>query len=181
MTLIEFIDVSKDYLNINYNITIKKNDKLLLTGCNGIGKTTFVKILVNYIKHDSGTIVKDELKISYLEELIYLPKYLTANEYIKSIEDITGSYRCNKLMGIFKIPLNRKIHELSKGNKQKLAIVARFIGSYDLIVLDEPLNGLDINTKKLFLDYLEDSNNQTLLIVTHYPNIYGSSFIELQL
>ena len=84
-------------------------------------------------------------------------------------------------MGIFKIPLNRKIHELSKGNKQKLAIVARFIGSYDLIVLDEPLNGLDINTKKLFLDYLEDSNNQTLLIVTHYPNIYGSSFIELQL
>ena len=62
MTLIKFIDVSKNYLNINYNITINKNDKLLLTGKNGIGKSTFVKILVNYIKADSGNVIKKTLK-----------------------------------------------------------------------------------------------------------------------
>lgn len=181
MTLIKFIDVSKKYLNINYNITINKNDKLLLTGKNGIGKSTFVKILVNYIKADSGNVIKKNLKVSYLEELIYLPKFLTAKAYISTIEEITGCKRSDNLMEIFQIPLNKKINQLSKGNKQKLAIITRFIGNYDLIVLDEPLNGLDLESKKLFLEYLNYLENQTILIVTHYPNMYGNDFKKLVL
>lgn len=171
MTLVKLTNVTKSYVKVTYNLTVSVSDKTLIVGSNGIGKTTLVKLICGYIKTYQGEIERNTKNIAYLEEALALPYNMNVGKYIHVMENIKNEKVCLNLANIFNIPTNKTIKQLSKGNKQKLALLVTLIKGNDLYILDEPLNGLDLNTQNEFLNYLK-TFNETLLIISHSPNIF---------
>jgi ABC-type multidrug transport system ATPase subunit len=81
-------------------------------------------------------------------------------------------------MHYFKLPLHKRIETLSFGQKQKLMILQSFMGSPDMILLDEPLIGLDNESIRLFEVYIK-SLNQTIIMTTHIPMSVDAKIIDL--
>lgn len=172
MSLIKLNNVSKKYLNIKLNLIINKNETIIINGINGIGKSTLLKLITNYIKPDMGLIERNIKKISYLEENFKLPESLKVKDYIKIIEDLKSDRYDNILAKKFNIPFNKEIRHLSKGNKQKLAILTTFIGEYELCLLDEPLNGLDSESIKILINYIKNCKDKSFVIISHQYKLF---------
>lgn len=167
MSLIKLEDVSKKYLNIKFNLTINESEILIINGINGIGKSTLLKLIANYIKPDTGLIERSIKKISYLEENFSLPESLKVKDYIKIIEELKQDRYDYNLATDFNIPFDKHIKHLSKGNKQKLALLTTFIGKHELCLLDEPLNGLDSEAVKILIKYIKNCKDQSFIIISH--------------
>lgn len=178
MNLVELKAVKKSYLNKTFDLIIKKQTKLIVVGSNGSGKSTLIKLLTKYIKPDSGLIKSQVNKINYLEEAPLLPSNLVVSEFIKTIEELKNDRLNQELMTYFNVPLDLPISKLSKGNKQKLAILITFVGQSDLVILDEPLNGLDELAIKDFINFL-NKYSEPIIIITHYPTLFDKSVFEV--
>lgn len=145
--------------NITFNI--EKNKVLGIIGPNGGGKSTIIKLLLNIIQPDSGTINfsksydKSNHTIGYLPEERGLYKDMKVKEHIIYIALMKGlSYKQASQNTMFYLKRfnilnwsNKVIGQLSKGMQQKVQFICAIINSPDLLILDEPLSGLDPNTK----------------------------------
>lgn len=169
----------------NININIKKGDYICLVGENGSGKSTLIKTIVGLHKKDSGEIIKnvDNDKISYLAQnnMKDLNFPATAKEIImtgvqkhKKLPFYTKKdwQLFNKVCDILEIKnlINKQIGDLSGGQRQRVMLARTIIREPDLIILDEPCSGLDINiTKELYaiLGKINQENNTTILMATH--------------
>ncbi|MDY0277024.1 MAG: ATP-binding cassette domain-containing protein [Acholeplasma sp.] len=169
MSLIYGEKFGKLYLKKELNLSLSRNEVLLIKGNNGVGKTTLVKLLIKYIKNDFGFLNNNTKKVYYLEENVSLPEWITACEYISIIEKIKKQKISYILDELFDIPKNVKIRHLSKGNKQKLALLTVLVNGADLYILDEPSSGLDKGTLNEFVMFLKDYfiKGQTLVIISH--------------
>lgn len=171
--------------NISFNIEGGKAFGIL--GRNGAGKTTFIRILLGIMNEDSGEILIDgksirdsKLKFGYLPEErgLYL-KYKVCDQLLyfaelnglkkKEAEKIIREH-----LKLFKIEeyYNKKIEELSKGNKQKIQLIAAIIHDPDIIVLDEPFSGLDPVNVELFKEVIKNllKNKKTIIFSSHQMN-----------
>jgi ABC-2 type transport system ATP-binding protein len=171
MPLIKLISVRKNYLNQTFDLEIEKHDFILLSGENGNGKTTLIHLLLGFINPDVGFIETKKLKIGYLPEKAMLPLFVKVIVYLETLARIKKSKLDLDFLYQLKIPIMKSIHELSKGNQQKLAIFSTFMGNPDLVILDEPFSGLDAESADTFSDYLikQRSLGLGLLISTHQP------------
>ncbi|WP_127715242.1 ABC transporter ATP-binding protein [Halobacteriovorax sp. HLS] len=147
-------------------------------GANGAGKTTLLKIIMGFIPCDKGEIVfdpklgksKKEIfkKIGFLPERPYFYPYLKGREFIEYVAIISEldkriiRERTELLSREFKIDhaLDRDIRGYSKGMLQRLGFVATLIHDPDLIILDEPLSGLDPVGRKEIKDHLVALNKK---------------------
>lgn len=147
-------------------------------GANGAGKTTLLKIIMGFIPADSGSIEfhesmgksKKEIfsKIGFLPERPYFYPYLKGRDFIKyvgrvsNVEKRTLNNRLEELSEEFKInhALDREIRGYSKGMLQRLGFVATLIHDPELIILDEPLSGLDPVGRKEIKDHLVKLNDK---------------------
>jgi ABC-type multidrug transport system ATPase subunit len=174
MPLIKLTNVRKNYLNQTFDLEIDKHDFILLSGENGNGKTTLIQLLLGFIYPDVGHIETTKLKIGYLPEKAMLPLFVKVMVYLETLARIKKSKLDLDFLHQLKIPITKSIHELSKGNQQKLAIFSTFMGNPDLVILDEPLSGLDHESADFFSDYLIKQKNRGLglLISTHQPDRY---------
>lgn len=175
MFLINLEAAKKHYLDICFDLKINKGDLIIISGTNGTGKSTLLKLIVGFIKPDRGTITKRTKRITYLSEHQALPESLLVEDYLNAIERIRGGKYNQSLFENFDIPYNKKIFELSKGNKQKLAIVSTVIGLNDLYVFDEPLSGLDDKSTLVFKELITQmkNNNKSVVISTHNPQKFN--------
>ena len=151
---------------------ISKSGKLFkgmvcgVVGENGIGKTTFVKILAEVIKQDSGEI-NQKLKVAYK------PQYLDSDseEMVANILEEAKKYdnQLMKPLGIHKL-MNKQINQLSGGELQRVAIALCLSKEADLFLLDEPSAYLDVEQRllvsKIIRDFME-MQGKTALIVDH--------------
>jgi ABC-2 type transport system ATP-binding protein len=109
--------------------------------------------------------------IGYIAEAGVLPTGYTANDFLTYIESMRGtpSTRREELIKRFELPAKKKIGELSKGNKQKVSIIAAFMHDPDVLILDEPTSGLDPllqqETYELILD--AKSRGKTIFFSSH--------------
>lgn len=175
MKLIKVDSASKYYLKKRYNLTINKYELLLITGTNGSGKTTLIKLILGFVKPDVGKIIKyKKIKFNYLPEKSYLPYFQTAYDYLSLISKLKKVELDIKLLIELDIPLYKQIGHLSKGNYQRVAIASSLIGNSDLIILDEPLSGLDrktCNTLKRIIKRLLEAG-KSIIISTHNPKVF---------
>lgn len=126
-------------------------------GPNGAGKSTTIKVLLNYILADSGTAevsgfdsVSDnkEIKkrVGYVSSEVNFYPEMSALEIIKlsmRLHDIKEETELNRLLDLFLIEKNKKIKNMSLGNKKKVGIVSALVLNTPILILDEPTNGLD--------------------------------------
>lgn len=162
-----------------------------LLGPNGAGKTTTLRCISTLIKPDSGTItvngfdVKDDIKVKksicFLTNELKLEEQMTPtyafNYYARfyDLPDAVIKERREKLFKIFGIEkfAEVKISDLSTGMKQKTSIVVSLVNDPDIIIFDEPTNGLDVLTAKLVTDYLLELKKagKSIIISTHIMNL----------
>lgn len=155
-------------------------------GPNGAGKSTSIKLLLDLIRPDSGSItinglpVADEAsraRVGYLPENPYIYDFLSAREYLNYAGRLSGmstaaiSSRSSELLTKLKLEqaAGRRISGYSKGMQQRTAIAAALIHDPDLVVLDEPMSGLDPLGRKLIFDLIAELKQQgkTIFISSH--------------
>lgn len=170
---------------VNLNLEIYQGEIFGLLGPNGAGKTTTIRLLLDLIRKTSGEAKIFNLDINYdsiqiRQRVAYLPGELglfqekTAR---KNIQYLLGLYknhipnrRIEELAEIFKLDLDRKIKELSKGNKQKVGIILALAPKVELLILDEPTSGLDPLITAKFYNVLHEQQkemNSTVLLSSH--------------
>ncbi|MCR4416356.1 MAG: ABC transporter ATP-binding protein [Ignavibacteria bacterium] len=157
-----------------------------LLGPNGAGKTTLVKILLGFIKPTSGLITifgsspeeaKFKTSIGYLPETFVVSSNFTVLSFLKYLGELSGlsskllANRIEELLNLFSLTevKEKKINTLSKGMLQKLLFAQSIIHNPDLLVLDEPTEGLDPEgrriIRKILLDLKEEG--KTIIINSH--------------
>jgi len=140
------------------SLKIHSNEIIALVGENGSGKSTLLKIIAGLVYADSGEIYKDSesLKIGYVPEIppatipFTIVSYLTHMGRISGISSEKLHLRIIELLDLFQIQdaCNTKIKQLSKGMKQKVIIMQAMLENVELLIMDEPLSGLDYKAQK---------------------------------
>lgn len=169
--LIKLEEAGKRYLSRRFSVEISQNDFLLISGANGTGKTTLIMMILGFVYPDSGIIEKRKLKIGYVPEKVVLPPFVDVMEYLKTMARIKRDVINPTLIHELEVPIDKKIYELSKGNQQKLAVLTALMGKPHLLVLDEPLSGLDDDMKEKMVNIIKTTHHkgQSILISTHEP------------
>ena len=162
------------------NIKLLRGRIVGLLGPNGSGKTTLIKLANRLLTPTSGEILIDghnpgpETKkvVSYLPDRDFLAGWMTVEQAIKYSEDFFDDFRTDsarEMVGRLGIDLGQKIKTLSKGNREKVALILCMARAAKLYLLDEPIAGVDPATRDYILqtilsNYAEDS---TVVISTH--------------
>jgi ABC-2 type transport system ATP-binding protein len=169
--LIKLEEAGKKYVSHRFSLDLYQNDFFLISGGNGSGKTTLLMLVLGFIYPDSGSITKRKLKIGYVREKVALPPFVNVLDYLKTYARIKKGTVDMRLVHHFEVPVDKTMYELSKGNQQKVALLCALMGSPNLIVLDEPLSGLDDVTKEKFVHVLTDVYHKgvSIMISTHEP------------
>lgn len=167
----------KDVLN-NIDLQIEKGEIFGLVGINGVGKTTLIKVMLNLLQQDKGSVsffgsdvanIKTRKNIAYLPEKFHPSSYLKGKEFLelclsfyKKKFDLELAKKMAESLDLDPAVLDYKISKYSKGMGQKLGLLSTFLVDVPLLLLDEPMSGLDpkarIRLKDLLLDYKNKGN-----------------------
>lgn len=168
---------------------VNKGEIYALLGTNGAGKTTTLRILSTLLKPDDGKCYIDGVnvseepdkirsKIGFLTSELKLDGFFTPNYLYDFFSDLYGVKSELRIvrkkdelfntLGIDKFA-EVKVSNLSTGMKQRVAIAISLVHDPDIIIYDEPTNGLDIVSSKMVIDYLKElkTNGKTIIISTH--------------
>jgi len=165
---------------------VNKGEIFGLLGPNGAGKTTTLKIMMGHIFPDSGTVQllgKDggtpasRKRIGYLPENAYFHEYLTPEELLKFYGELYGMARSDIRRRadelIHKVGLaeaaRRPLRKFSKGMLQRIGLAQALLPDPDLLVLDEPMSGLDPIGRRFVADLISDLHKEgkTILFSSH--------------
>ena len=178
MEVIKAESLTKDYQNgrgiFDLNFVIEKGETLGLVGTNGSGKTTTIRHIMGFLKQDKGQVSvmgmdawkkASEIKkyVEYVPGEIAFPDLRTGTEFLKNQAEILGlkdmtyaDYIVEKLQ----LDPSANLKRMSKGMKQKTAIVAGLMADKDILILDEPTTGLDPLMRLSFLELIEEERKK---------------------
>lgn len=159
-----------------------------LLGSNGAGKTTTLRMMASLITPDEGDVLVDgtsvvknpnevRRKIGFLTSELKLEEFFTPNylfdffSELHGVDKGTAQKRKQELFDKFQISefAEVKVGNLSTGMKQKVSLVVSIVHNPDIIIFDEPTNGLDVLTAKVVTDFLLElkSQGKTIIVSTH--------------
>lgn len=188
-TVIQLKHVTKRFGSLaaldNVSFKVRQGEIVGFVGANGAGKTTTISTILGFIGVTLGVVelfgeivepqnaYKLHHRIGYAAGDMGLPAKLTAKQYFSFLlHQSKGDHsaRYTELCRRFKPQLDKKIGTLSRGNKQKIALIAAFITDPELIILDEPTSGLDPVMQETFLDLVRESRarGKTIFMSSHY-------------
>ncbi|MEE9586202.1 MAG: ABC transporter ATP-binding protein [Nitrososphaerales archaeon] len=196
LEIIKVESVSKSFGAVkavrDLNLVVKAGEISGLLGPNGSGKSTTMKIIMGILKPDSGMVnvsgvdVKERpvyarRMIGYVPETPYLYEYLTAAEYLDfvgvayGIEPEVRKQRVEELLQALQMDghVNEIMSGFSQGMKQKIALTAALLHKPKVLILDEPLNGLDPRSARIVKELLHRlaKEDVAILFSTHVLEI----------
>ena len=187
MAAIEIRNLTKSYGKargiIDVNLTVEEDEFFGFIGPNGAGKSTTIRTLLGMIQVTSGSAkvlgwdIQKE-KTNLLSEIGYLPSEAVFYSGMKVKDVLKLSADLHKkdckeesvrLCELLQLDVNRKVEELSFGNRKKVAIVCALQHKPRLLILDEPTSGLDPLMQKEFFDILKERNEEgtTIFLSSH--------------
>lgn len=166
---------------------IYSNDKIAIMGDNGIGKSTLIKTIYGMLKPLQGEILsKRKLNIGYFNQfdLEKEDSKQTILEYLRNNNLNLSDKELRSALGKFYFKgddINKNLFSTSNGERKRLLLCNLSLKSYDLLLLDEPANHLDLDTKKSLIDSLNKYNG-AILFISHdrfFVNQLASKLIYL--
>ena len=185
--IIKTSGLTKDYGKsrgvFDIDIEVHKGEVFGFIGTNGSGKTTTIRNMMGFIKPDSGvssingldswTQSADIMKnVSYVPGEIAFPALKTGTEFLKTQAKylgVTDFEYMNHVIELLQLDPTANLKKMSKGMKQKTAIVAALMGEKEILVLDEPTTGLDPLMREAFLELIreEKQKGHTVFMSSH--------------
>lgn len=174
MAYIEIPNLTKDYGRgrgiFDVNLSVERGEVFGFAGINGAGKTTTIRHLMGFLKPQAGTATiagmdcwKDSAKIKhlvgYVPGEIAFPDDGTGTQFLKRQMAMQGKEDmayCKALCDRFQLDSSAPLKSMSKGMKQKTAIIAAFVCRPDILILDEPATGLDPLMRDIFLALVQE-------------------------
>jgi ABC-2 type transport system ATP-binding protein len=165
------------------NLSVERGVAFGLIGPNGAGKTTFIKLLLGVLRASSGDVsvlqghpqdLAVRARIGYLPERMFLPAALRAEDFLRSVATfkdlrLTQTELSGLLERVGLASSRKRIGEFSKGMRQRLGLAAAMLGTPDLLILDEPTDGIDpvgrVEMRALLLE--EKRRGATILLNSH--------------
>jgi ABC-2 type transport system ATP-binding protein len=181
MNLTKFYGKSRGIKDVS--ITVNRGDIFGFLGPNGAGKSTTIRTFLDFIRPSSGGAAifgldcrKDSVairkRIGYIPGDFGLYGNMTGWKFLEYFGKVRGGYDAGAAKAYAKrmdIKLDRKMKEYSRGMRQKVAIIQAFMNNPDLIVMDEPTNGLDPLVQQTFMDMLrEESGHGTTIFMSSH-------------
>ena len=156
------------------SIAIKSGEVYGFLGSNGAGKSTTIRLIMDFIRPSSGSIsilgkdsVNDSVDIrqdiGYLAGDVALPKRVTGRQLLRHLALLSGGVDVdylNKLETSFQAQLDKRIGTLSKGNRQKIGLIQALMSQPEVLVLDEPTSGLDPLMQEQFYSAISDAKKR---------------------
>lgn len=188
--IIQLNKLTKDYGQnrgvFDFNIAIQPGEVFGIVGVNGSGKTTTLRQMMGFLKPTSGSITikgldawQDAAKlkhlIGYVPGEIAFPDTKSGTTFLKTQEKMlhmTSDQRSNQLIQDLKLDTEANIKRMSKGMKQKTALVEAFMADSEILLLDEPTTGLDPVMRDVFIELILDvkRRGKTVVMSSHMFN-----------
>jgi len=171
------------------SLDIPMNSKFGLLGPNGAGKTTTISILTGLMNYDQGQVFingmrlekkykKIRQQIGLVPQEIALYETLTARENLRFIAEMYGLRgkdmkarieECLEMVGLASNG-NKQVRRYSGGMKRRVNLVAGILHKPEILILDEPTTGVDVQSRSMILEFLENINRQgtTIIYTSHY-------------
>lgn len=190
--IISFQNVELEFANKvilqDCNFSISRNDKVIIFGKSGTGKSTLLKIILGFQQPQRGAVYFNDLavkpqnilkirsQIAYVDQDVMIGEGIVRiiiEEYFSLSVNKKVAFsldKLKKLMSDFELNpqlIDEDINQLSGGERQRLAIVIALMLNRPVMILDEVTSALDPISKKIVIDNLLKQKNKTMLIVTH--------------
>lgn len=185
--IIKLENLTKDYGAergiFGLNLVVKKGEMIGFVGTNGSGKTTTIRNIMGFVKPTQGCAYVNGLEswrhssefvehVGYVPGEIAFPDFPTGTAFLKSQAEFLGikdMSRANALIEKLQLDPRANLKRMSKGMKQKTALVAALMNNPDIIILDEPTTGLDPLMRDAFLEIIQDEHKRgkTILMSSH--------------
>ena len=178
MEIIKAENLTKDYKNgrgiFDLNFTVEKGETFGFVGTNGSGKTTTIRHIMGFLKPDKGSVTvmgmdawkkACEIKkfVEYVPGEIAFPDLFTGTDFLKNQAEILGlkdmTY-ADYIIERLQLDPSANLKRMSKGMKQKTAIVAGLMADKDILILDEPTTGLDPLMRLNFLELVQEERKK---------------------
>ena len=183
---VRFSQVTKHYGKTHaldgLDLEVRTGELFGLVGVNGAGKTTTLSTVMGFIRHTGGQVQvlgldpwKDaprlHARIAWLPGEVRLPDGITGLEWLSYQARVAGldESRVKQLAADWEVPVERVMRTLSKGNRQKVALIRLLMSDAELLVLDEPTSGLDPVAQEQLLETLRARarSGSTVLFSSH--------------
>ncbi len=165
-------------------LSINEGEVFGYLGPNGAGKSTTIRCLIGLLKPERGTVAIHGLDpwqnpktlhqlVGYLPGEVALPDNMTGSQFLgwmrRLREPANGGLYAGRLLDRFDLKPESMISTMSKGTRQKLALVAAFAHDPPIMILDEPTSGLDPVMQQTFIQWIreENSRGKTIFLSTH--------------
>lgn len=192
-TIFEAVNVSKiiDGIKIldEINLKLSSGEVVAITGHNGSGKSSLLKLIAGIYEQNKGNVMRQVKRMGYVPE--HFPENVRFKmlEYLHLVSEIGGRRKeeltdeisqWTRLFGIESYQ-ETPLKKLSKGTKQKVGIIQALLMKVEVILLDEPLSGLDEVSQQELIEQLSHLKNDTTIIFTSHESFLIESIADREI
>ena len=173
----------------DFSKVFEDNSFTCIMGKSGGGKTTLLNVILGVTKQDAGEIcVTENARFSAVFQENRLCENLTALLNVKMVTDISGRYSRSDIINMFKrIGIDgedkKPVSDFSGGMKRRVAILRALMADFDILVMDEPLKGLDEETKGSVVELIRELTEGKIVIMTTHdltePKLFDAEIIQI--